>query len=256
MTIGAYYCCFDQPAAAHHMLSAFRAASPTSTVVLVNDAGDPVHERIAKKHDVTHYVSDAINIGFPGRCDTVDPIVAWIARMASHLDKFVEPWFTLLEDDVLVLRPVREQQLVFDVNGISWNAVLPSAITSDLIQRTRNGANVVANLREGRVAYGAMGGSIFRTEFFRRILATNDWQDDLRRFQALAPSEPSGQTWPFSDTCLSYLTYLNGGTIGAYADFAELWMPGVEAKMATKDVAVVNQYKHHYGVAFDESVLA
>ena len=234
------------------MMTAYRSAYPATSLVVVNDAGDPVHERIAAKCNATHYVRSE-HVGYPGHCH-VDRILRWIRRLVDNLDHIKEPWFILLEDDVLVVRPVHEEQLVSDVNGLNASELLPVAATSDLIQRTHFGANVMKNVNteKNRVAYGAMGGAIFRTAFFRAL--KDRWADveaDLLRFEALCPPEPSGQMWPCSDTCLSYLTYLYGGTIGTYADFTELWCPGAEARMRSKEVAVLNQYKHFYGAPFD-----
>lgn len=237
--VGAYFPCFNQLTAANEILFAFRRAYPDNTVVMVNDAGDKRHQALAEKYHC-QYFHEEENIGYPGGKPHYDQIIRWVRRFLHYIQLIDDEWFILLEDDVLILKAVDVSTLQSDINGINPANLLPSPSVETIQSRGYH--------RDARqLIYGAMGGAIFRTSFFKAMAAQIDQVvDDLTIFGERCPPHLTGQNWYYSDVVLSYLTYLYGGTLGQYPEFAELWFRDLGSRLNQNQVATLNQYKHLY----------
>jgi hypothetical protein len=237
--IGAYYQCYRQLTAAKEVITAYRKFFPTNTLVLINDAGDEQHRELDKS-PYCKYVQATENVGYPGGKLHHEQIIRWMKRFFTYVNLIEEDWFFLLEDDVFVMKTVDEKTLQYDICGINPRNLLPWPSVNMVRER---GYHKDAQY----LIYGAMGGAIFRTSFFKAMgQRWDEVERDLNRFGELCPQSLTGQNWYYSDVVLSFLAYLYGGTLGMYPEFAELWFQDLPKRLAENQVGCLNQYKFLY----------
>lgn len=237
--IGAYYQCYRQLTAAKEVIMAYRRYFPTNTLVLINDAGDEQHRELDTS-PYCKYIQAKENVGYPGGKQHHEQIIRWMKRFFTYINLIEEDWFFLLEDDVFVMKTVDEKTLQYDVCGINPRNLLPPPSVNMVRER---GYHTDAQY----LIYGAMGGAIFRTSFFKAMgQRWTEVERDLNRFGELCPETLTGQNWYYSDVVLSFLTYLYGGTLGMYPEFAELWFQDLPQRLAQNQVGCLNQYKFLY----------
>lgn len=237
--IGAYFPCHKQLTAANEMLYAFRRYYPETDVVMVNDAGDERHEALGQKYGCKYFY-ETTNIGYPGGAPNCKPIIEWVKRALKYIRLIDNQWFLLLEDDVFIMDKVNEATLKYDINGINPKNILPWPCTELVHERGYC-------KDKDKLIYGAMGGAIFSTDFFKRM-DIDQVVKDLTVFGEKCPPQLTGQNWYYSDVVLSYLTYLYGGTLGMYPGFAELWFNDLSQRLSNGTVATLNQYKFLYDI--------
>lgn len=238
--IGAYFPCFNRIDAANEVLFSYRRHYPDTTVVMVNDRGDDNHRALAQRYKCQYYYQ-ATNVGYPGGNAQHYQITEWIHRFLTHICYIKEEWFFLLEDDVFTLGVTDHTQLKYDINGVNPRNILPAPSGAFLRERLQQ--NVPYYI------YGAMGGAIFRTSFFRKLAENpGDVTAVINKFGLACPPSLTGQNWYYSDVILSYLAYWYGGTLGQYPEFAELWFSDLNVRLAKKAVGTLNQFKFLYGL--------
>jgi hypothetical protein len=237
--IGAYFPCFRELTAANEILIAYRKYFPNTTVVMVNDAGDETHSVLGKKYNCK-YFHETENIGYPGGRQHHEQIIRWIKRFLNYIQLIDDEWFFLLEDDVFIMNHVNENTLQYDINGVNPDNLLPWPSVNIIKERGYHKDT-------SSLVYGAMGGAIFRTSFFKKMaLRIEDVERDLNLFGETCPQYITGQNWYYSDVVLSYLTYLYGGNLGMYPEFAELWFSDLNSRLTNNQVGCLNQYKFLY----------
>jgi hypothetical protein len=230
--IGSYYQCYKNRQSLNFVLSNYRKHYPHATSILVCDGGeDFLPESV--KYGCHYFYDQKIETEKNLIFKNLDSAEKFILRMAVHLPLITEDFFILLEDDVYVMQKIRSP-LENDVNGCNKNEFFSEEISS--IIREKNPKI------EGKIFYGSFGGSILRTEFFKKILSnTEKVNTDLAvYFQNTSPLE-----WA-SDKILTYLCMINGGTIGHYDGLFETWYDNLNEKLISKSVEVLHQYKEHY----------
>ena len=235
MSIGAYYQCHKQPKAFAHSLEQFRKHYPTSELWIVNDGGNPNLEHIAKKYSPMQYelkeriYKNAHSTDYK----EVDQLLEWVRRFREYVMISTSDYILLLEDDVYVLKPTNISDLKYDINGCNKGAFFYSDQVESII-RSRN-PNV-----PDKLYYGGCGGCIFRTSFFKRILG---------EYQALESEiiNYCKYTTNYStDTILSYLTWINCGTIDMYPGFVETWYGDIRERLQAGTVEVMHRYVELY----------
>ena len=234
--VGAYFPCFNQLTAANEILHAYRRFYPDGTVVMVNDAGDVRHKALGTQYRCQYFYEED-NLGYPGGCAHYAQIIRWVQRFLHYIPMISDEWFVLLEDDVLIMGAVNESTLQYDINGINPANILPWH------------AGIHArgyHLDKSKFIYGAMGGAIFRTAFFKQMALQMDVVAAITAFGEACPQSLTGQNWYYSDVVLSYLAYFYNGTLGQYPGFAELWFRDLGQRLQENRVATLNQYKHLY----------
>src|SRR5438105_15535747 len=159
--IGAYFPCYNQLTAANEVVDAFRKHHPTSTILMVNDNGDIRHEAIANKYNCKFFY-ETENVGYPGGQKFHDQIGRWMKRFLTYTQLMDNEWFVLLEDDVFTMTPVDTSTLQYDINGINPGNLLPAPAVNIVKSK---GYHTDAT----KLIYGAMGGAIFRTSFFKNL---------------------------------------------------------------------------------------
>ena len=234
--LAAFYQCYKQLRAFEHTLSAFRKAYPDAELWIVNDGGDPQLAEKANQFAPTHY-EYAENIGGGGKGlswhssdATIHRVLAWLRRLKQFVDQTSASHFMILEDDVWVKKPTNITALQYDINGCNKSETLHIA-----------NYHYIRKFAPGNLTgyYGACGGSILRTDTVRRALADPNMETHVREYckhkHAIA-----------SDSILSFLVLLNGGTIGTWEGYAEAWYRDIQKRLASDTVEVLHQYKDLY----------
>jgi hypothetical protein len=230
--IGAYYQCHSNRTALDFVLKNYRRHYPDSTLVMVCDGGDDFSREAATYNSV--YIHDRkINTESNLVFRDLDSLKRFVERLADNIHHITEDYFMMLEDDVYVMKRVTTEML-WDINGCNINEFFSDG-TSALIQKYNP-------FVPSRPFYGCFGGSILKTEFFKRVL-----QDKLvtNSFitQYHAKSIPTDLA---SDKILSFLCLVNGGKIGHYDSICETWYPDINNRLERGQVEVLHKYKKHY----------
>ena len=241
MSIGAYYQCYKRRPALRFVLESYRAIYPGSSIVLVADGGlDFTSE--ATEFNCHYFYEDKLDVAGNLVFNNVESTATYVRRLAKYIHSIDEEFFILLEDDVLVLKEVSIKDLKFDINGCNKNEFLSPGAAMML---RRYNAKL---LDWPQVYYGACGGCVLRTSFFKEILEDDDrLMYDIKEYCLVSDQ----QLWA-SDGILSYMCWKHGGSIGEYRGFCETWYPDVAARLESNDVEVLHQYKEFYHDSEDD----
>lgn len=235
--IGAYFPCYRELESANEILLAYRRYFPNTTVVMVNDAGDARHELLGEKYKCK-YFQETENI--PGGKQHHEQIIRWTKRFLHYIQLIEDEWFFLLEDDVFIMNPISVKNLKYDINGVNHLNLLPYPSVDMIKQRGYH-------INDETLMYGAMGGAIFRTSFFKEMAQRIDEVErDINEFGEKCPESLTGQNWYYSDVILSFLTYLYGGTLGQYEEFAEMHYRDLGQRLEEGRVGCLNNWKFLY----------
>jgi hypothetical protein len=232
-SIGAYFQCYKNPAATFHALQSFRKSYPDSTVVLLSDNGYN-YSKMATYFNAI-YIHETENIPVSVGHDCAAPISSFnrfIMRLQAVLPLIREPYFMMLEDDVIVKQPYTE-----DFKGvINGNCI--NYIRAKTFEKIPVYAGPITN----RV-YSGHGGSVFNRKDLLDII-----------------SNESITTWLISnwlsldlghrldcDIFLSLLVYISGYTIHPLNQHKDGMHNAARAH-------VLHQYKALYNVEPNELV--
>ena len=233
--IGAYYQCFKQPKAFIQAIANYRHVYPTQTLVVVSDNGYNYKKYVETFRGI--YTQDTRQSG-----NDITNALKSAVKARLYLDRFFDavclmkdPYFMLLEDDVLVCAQVPLSCIRYDITGCNNSgAVLWPNIVDDL--RSRG-----VNVPYGQY-YGACGGTIFRTAFFRWIRETVDIDEVLSEYGHLNPNYDS-------DILLSYITLRFGGSVGGPpVELGDTTNPNWQAQVAEGVIKIVHDYKSLYNI--------
>lgn len=236
MTLAAFYQCYDRPTAFEHTLRSFRTVYPDSELWIVNDGGNQDLHAIATQYGATHYEYEA-NIGGGisltwKNTDTIyTNVLTWLGRLRKFVMSTNASHFVLLEDDVWIKRKTDVMNLNFDINGCNKRELLPPPV-----------CNYIKTIRPSNTTfyYGGCGGCIFRTATLRRIFAdVNEYEDHVRTYCSF-------KRCIASDTIISFLVLVYGGTIGTWDGYAEMWYNDIQQRLNTDRVEILHQYKALY----------
>ena len=234
MSISAFYQCYKQPRAFEHCLQQFRKHYPYAVLWIVNDGGDTDLESIAQRYNSTYYKYESnISNETPNTIyNSKSKITSWLNRLRQFLEYTQSDFFILLEDDVFIMKPITVSTLQHDINGCNKGVRFPTLI--ETLIRSHN-PNVPSPLY-----YGGCGGCVFRVDFFKRMFAQFDAiQLQIDTFESYSKDFAT-------DLILSYLTWMNKGTIDMYPGFAEAWYTDIQERLATEDIEVLHQFKNLY----------
>lgn len=245
--ISAIYNCYSQLACTNEILIAFRKFYPENKVLLINDNGNANYLDIAKRYNCDYYY-EYENIGYPGGSETHFQILKWLKRFLSYVKLIDTEWFILLEDDVLLLDYIDFSSLLYDVNGIIPVNIIP--YTASLILFKYFGRQV----NPSHLVYGATGGTIFRTEFFKNM-DINIVEKYVNLFGEMTPPSLTNQNWFYSDVMLSYLTYIFNGSLGKNSQLYHVFNiissePNIRNRIVDKKISVLNNFKYVYNFSY------
>jgi hypothetical protein len=224
--LAAYYQCYKQPKAFAAVLEAFHNHHPTAPMTILSDNGND-YSAIAKHYGYTYIHSTTRAAQDNGLIfHNSATMLEFIKRFVTQVQKMDADWVLLLEDDVLVLKPIDTTTLHYTLNGINPNEYLPDALAHYL------GI-------EGKQCYGGCGGSIISVPFIKRLVLEEVLEECERLCTVL---EGKGA----SDILLTAIVLRYGGTLGPYEGFAETWYPDIKERLAKQQVSVLHQYKNLY----------
>lgn len=233
-TLGAYYQCYKKRTCVNFVLENFRKFYPDSSVFLICDGGKDFTEESKKYNCVYEYVERAYtqNVNL---FEDVNSMKEHMFRF-GNIDKISENYFMILEDDVYIKKEVNIGNLKYDINGCNKNEFFKYAISSLIKEQNSNFSNIE------NIYYGAFGGCILNTEFFKKIFENKKkLESDLELFYKNATKDEVA-----ADIILSYLCLINGGTIGSYNGLCEIWYKDYKEREQTNNIEVLHHYKDLY----------
>lgn len=199
--IGYYY---KNLHATYEVLNNFRTFYPLTNIVVINDGGLEEIENIAKTFHA-HYINSK-NLGCGDNLDDIEVMIQWVERFFKAVEYIQEPYFIILEDDVLLRQTPTIDNLPGEMMGLNENILLPEKVTSYLKQFNNN-------VIEPRTYYSGAGGCILNTEFYKKI-SQEDWKTEIYTYAELSKRfSKTEQSWYFSDCILSFLCLRYGGQI-------------------------------------------
>lgn len=258
MKLGAIFQCYNEPYATYKTIESFRRLYPEGHIVAINDGAPeqlkPAFEAIAHYFEVDYKYEDRRSFSADVSSGTFarihmqkrEQIELYAKRFAWSIARLNEPYFVILEDDVLFLRHLTPEYLDFEINGCNPNVCFTEEAVKWLEQR-RSGILNAAPLPKPNVYYGACGGCILKTEFFKKAVVNLDEVMD-----AFVKVVPEAQ-WA-GDTFISFLCYSAGGMIGVNPEFCETWYNGWFNRVVLNKVSVLHKIKMYYGAKFTEEL--
>lgn len=196
MTVGAFFQCYKNYKATEYALKAFRAAYPTSTIVLLSDNGYD-YSKFVDEYNVLYFHETRSCPSFDTK-DTEKQKLC-IQRWQQYLPLIKEDYFMILEDDVLVLKPY-EEPFLGTINGNCINCM-----SSELFKKIPDSSF----LPETKVFYSGHGGSVYHKIQFLHAISNQPRNDFLfTNWHSLG----LGPAIDFDVLC-SLLVLLDGGNI-------------------------------------------
>jgi hypothetical protein len=227
----AFYQCHKQRRSLFQALQSFREFNPSSIIVLVNDRGDD-HTDVAKYFNCKYYYrTNQIGRKSALLFDSFESCSDFLENVRTAIQHFTNKWFMMLEDDVRVIGQVNLGELKNEINGCNPGAKFPTRLLEYIHTHNPYACNF----------YGACGGCILNTEHFRRILQDPCINKHVQEYFERTSGRGA------SDMLLSFLNAINGGHIGMFHGFYEMWWP-----FRPEFVAVIHQYKNEYDKELDD----
>jgi len=247
--LGAIFQCYSEPFATYKTLESFRRIYPTAHVVVINDGAPealkPKFEAIASHFHIDYLYEDKRSFSADEtngvHMNQKEAIVLYAKRFAWSIKRLSEPYFVILEDDVLFLRAASPETWKYEINGCNPNVYFgPEAV--EHLQNVRRDITT-AQLPVPKAYYGACGGCVLNTKFFQD--ATKNIDAVLDAFCEVVPSKQ----WA-CDTFISFLCYSEGGMIGVNPEFCETWYRNWFDRVVLNKIAILHKIKLYYGVPF------
>jgi len=257
--LGAIFQCYNEPYATYKTIESFRRLYPDGHIVAINDGAPaelkPAFEAIAAHFDVDYTYEDrrsfSAEVGDGQEharihMDKKEQIELYARRFAWSVSRLTEPHFVILEDDVLMLRKASPECWRYDINGCNPKVSFGRSAIAYL--RQVRGCFDNATSLPNPVYYGACGGCVLNTEFFKK--ACLKIEDAMHDFCNVVPTSQ----WA-GDTFISFLCYSAGGMIGLNPEFCETWYKGWFDRVVLGKVAILHKIKIHYGAPFTTQLL-
>lgn len=227
-TLGAFYQCHKNPTSFLRTIKSFQTHYPESSIHVVNDGGYDYSEFCKTRGIKYKYFEKSSNthasIYFSNKKHAID----FLSRLWNIINCIPETHFILLEDDVRVLRH-HTVPFYYSINGCNFNEILPPSMQKIL---TENGYS-------GKFFYGAYGGTVLFTSFFKGI----EFSSIIHLLNKLPEVfEPDYG----SDMVLSFITLYFGGTIGDHPEIAETWYKNINTLINDNKVSFLHQFKSDY----------
>jgi hypothetical protein len=225
---------YRQPYAAKKAQESFLESYPESKILCVIDLGGDLTENFKQSNKINIFRSQnklsARNDGFYlGKSELKNFIQYYL--QACKLREESE-WIFVLEDDVKVYKPV--SNLRFSLNG-SVAEHFGKDLRKLIIRETG-----IRYLKYWKNIYSGCGGSIISKKVIRKYTC-DEWFEKLEKYFDVAQVSSHG-----SDTILSLMTIIAGGTIGPYEEFVEPWHPDYQDRKENGTITTLHRYKELY----------
>lgn len=233
--IGAYYQCFKNKPATDYVLAGFRHFYPDAPIILVSDGGDDFSD-LAQKYNCLYFWRPNIP-SHNGKelAYNRENWLVWWKEFHKYVSLIEAEYIIFLEDDVDIRKPISEEALIYDVNGLS-----EPILTLDILD-TR-----FPTLCGGKVTVGAQGGALFRKAFLMKLFEQDKTiGEDFKEFNRVVHWSKLRGRWP-SDIVLSFLTHRNGGTMGEWPGYCRTFDADYPRKVQEDSIEVLHLYKTHY----------
>ncbi len=215
--IGFYYQCYKQYAAADFALKSLRFSYPSATLLMINDGGDLKMKELALKYNANTYIYEENISSSQGLWyNTIDKCMKFIYRLKKAIDIIKEDYIFLMEDDVLILKKLKLDILVHEVNGCSLYEPIKDNVYKYIIScRTKP-------IDRPKLYVGGCGGCVLKRSFFVEILG-DDNIDCVRKHleQFLNLEKENGKPHLASDMIISFLAYIYDGDVIPYDGYIE-----------------------------------
>jgi hypothetical protein len=223
-TLSAFYTCHNEIAAVNKVLHYFRASYPDSPVFMFNDAGLPFLRYLAKRYHVHYhyYRQHAVMEPHGNYWNTTDKAYRYIKDLIHTAVQTMSDWVVILEDDTIVLQPFDTKVLTYDQNGAPVDYVTHTE-TSSWWKIVQNYIRIHYPNSKLYYRYNGRGGCILRGAFLRS-LAENMTKiyEQVDTFRDLTLNHQKSKSMP-SDQVVTFITQVNGGTMGRYEHEGDVW---------------------------------
>lgn len=231
-SIGFFYQCYKQPLACKHAIASIRKFYKDAPIFLFNDGGDPSHEEIAKSFQNVYYEycekeSSTEDGNYP---DSTFRSNMYFKRLLKALNYTNIDFMLMMEDDVHILKPIDISSLKSDLNG---GHNMPHG------DKVNNYTKWWKNNKEQ--LHSGFGGTIMRTDFFRKVLSDPNIYNHLDIFFKELRPGPVG-----NDFLLTFITYVYEGTVGKYPGLCEKNWADYSKRSSENSIDVLHQVKDYY----------
>ncbi len=231
--LGGYYQCFKQPYAFINVLQAYREVYPSSSLIIVSDAGDDFSQA-ALYFQAKSYTTNKLRGGNGITTNMTDAtkLKDFLRNFLIGAQKIEQKYFTLLEDDVMFSHAVYiEETSLEDITGMNEPFVLLHIKLLNHIQEFTN--------YKGPAYVTGCGGSIFKTSFWNQLV----WDTVEKQLDFFV----SCNVGFHADIALSFICYMNNGTTVCGKNLLPADMTEIEPKIgAVRSPAILHQYKDFY----------
>lgn len=228
-SIGALFQCYKNPVNTYRALKSFRFFYPTSTVHLINDGGDPIMEKIAKRFNCIYWYKENIASKRSLIYNDVSAILEMLRRIWQVFHEIEEDHVILLEDDVRILRR-HSLPFKYSINGCNFHTSLFDEL----------------KVPGKQVYYGGCGGAVFDKNFFLSI--------PFDKIEKMFLEKPEPHRYPL-DMVMTCIALTHDGSVGQHEEFAEIWYGDYQERLRRNMIAFLHAYKNEYGDSFREDEL-
>ena len=227
-TLGAYYQCHKNPTSFLRTIKSFQTHYPENYIHVINDGGYDYSEFCMTRGIKYTYFEKSNNSRGAHCFSNRRSAIEFLLKLWNFINFIPATHFILLEDDVRVLRH-HTVPFYYSINGCNFNEFLPPSMQKIL---TENGYS-------GKFFYGAYGGTVLFTSFFKGI--------EFPSIIQLLNKLPDVFECDYgSDMLLSCITLYFGGTIGDHPEIAETWYKNINTLINENKVSFLHQFKSDY----------
>ena len=224
MTIGAFYQCWKHPAATIQVIRQFRTFYPDATIYLVSDNGYDYTELAKQYNCIYEHSTLSANCAL---FSSIDQVRVWLERLTRAINEIKEDWCMLLEDDLYIEGKYDENLLQAELNGYKEGNYLRKS--TEMFIKLFNPTT------KSPLNHGGFGGCVLNVPFYKYILNKNPIKYLQFMWEHTGELSNKGHTiygnryitWGEAearntDTILSILCYIFGGSIGAFVEVRQL----------------------------------
>ena len=225
---------YRQPYAAKKAQESFLESYPKSAILCVIDLGGDLTENFEHSNKINIVRSQtklsARHDGFYLGKSELKNFIQYYLKVCKLREE--SEWIFVLEDDVKVYKPVSD--LRFSLNG-SVAEHFGKDLRNMIIRETG-----IRYLKYRQNIYSGCGGSIISKKIIQKY-SCDEWFKKLEKYFDVAEGSSHG-----SDTILSLMTIIAGGSIGPYEEFVEPWHPDYQERKESGSITTLHRYKEFY----------
>ena len=232
--VGAIYVFYRRPQSFLNAINQFRRSYPTSTLVLICDAGCYNYSKpaaaanaiyLGESHGMSMKKHGAFYVG-------QDQALTMIRTYRDAVNRIKEPYYMQLEDDVFTVKRIKTP-LLGHINGIAADKSVVGA-AADYVKR-----HVAAP--PDFMTLGGFGGCVYETAYWRKVLNGANIEAEI------ADLYSSGADNYGVDYIFTTLLYRFGGIMHDWTGYIESFRPDFQDRLIAGTVEVFHGNKKNYG---------